>query len=97
MATYLILNILFIAAVCLVFKITPKHITKPVLLTLLGLFILTAVFDNLIIVASIVGYDASKILGVYIGIAPIEDFMYSLLAALLIPALWHILGKRNAK
>lgn len=97
MATYLILNILFIVAVCLVLRVTPKRITKAMVITFLGLLLLTVVFDNLIILASIVGYDPSKILGIYIGKAPVEDFMYSLLAVLLVPTLWNILGKHNAK
>lgn len=97
MATYLILNSIFICIVCLTLKISRRSITKPLLLTFLVLLILTAVFDNLIILASIVNYDPSKILGIYIGKAPIEDFMYSLLAVLLLPALWNILGKRSAR
>ena len=97
MATYLILNVLFIVAVCLVLKIAPKRISRAMLITFIALLVLTAVFDNLIILASIVGYDASKILGIYIGVAPVEDFMYSLLAVLLVPTLWNILGRRNAK
>lgn len=44
------------------------------------LFVLTAVFDNLIVGLSIVDYDPAKILGIHIGVAPVEDFMYALLA-----------------
>ncbi|RYF29253.1 MAG: lycopene cyclase domain-containing protein [Chloroflexi bacterium] len=55
--------------------------------------IMTAVFDSLLIAVGIVGYDLDKILGIYIGKAPIEDFFYAILAAIIIPALWN----RNEK
>jgi lycopene cyclase domain-containing protein len=55
------------------------------------------VFDSLIIAAGIVGYDTAKILGIYIGTAPIEDFMYALLAAVIVPALWKGFGLYDRK
>jgi lycopene cyclase domain-containing protein len=56
------------------------------------LLVFTAVFDNLIIAAGIVAYDPAKISGVMIGIAPIEDFAYTLAAVLVLPTLWGVLG-----
>lgn len=76
-----------------------QHLQKPTktwLYMLIALLILTAVFDSLIIWAGIVGYDTAKILGVYIGFAPIEDFFYAILAAVIVPALWNLFGKRAA-
>ena len=61
-------------------------------LTLAVLLVFTAVFDNLIIAAGIVAYDPNKISGVFIGIAPIEDFAYTLAAVLILPTLWGVLG-----
>jgi lycopene cyclase domain-containing protein len=61
-------------------------------LTLAVLLVFTAVFDNLIIAAGIVAYDPAKISGVMIGIAPIEDFGYTLAAVLVLPTLWGVLG-----
>jgi len=61
-------------------------------ITLIVLLVFTAVFDNLIIGAGIVAYDPSKISGIYIGIAPIEDFAYSVAAVLVLPTLWGLLG-----
>lgn len=55
----------------------------------------TAVFDNLIIATEIVAYDPLKISGVLIGIAPIEDFAYTLAAVVLIPALWNLFGRKR--
>jgi lycopene cyclase domain-containing protein len=60
---------------------------------MLPMLILTAVFDNLIILAGIVGYDETKILGISIGVAPIEDFAYTVVAVLLVPAIWKAASK----
>ena len=45
---------------------------------LLLLMLMTAVFDNLIVLAKIVSYDESKISGLKVLVAPIEDFAYTL-------------------
>lgn len=63
--------------------------------TAIILIAFTAVFDNLIIATEIVAYDPSKISGVLIGIAPIEDFAYTLAAVVLIPALWNLFGRKR--
>lgn len=92
MATYLILNTLFIISVCIVLRLVPRRPSKSWIATLLGLLLLTAIFDNVIIGLQIVGYDNSLTLGYRFLLAPIEDFMYALLAVILVPALWHKLG-----
>ena len=51
---------------------------------LLLLMIMTAVFDNLIVLAKIVSYDESKISGLKVLVAPIEDFAYTLVLVPLI-------------
>jgi lycopene cyclase domain-containing protein len=57
--------------------------------------LMTLVFDNLIILAGIVGYDESLISGIRLGIAPIEDFSYTLVGLVLIPLTWELLGKKK--
>jgi lycopene cyclase domain-containing protein len=57
--------------------------------------LMTLVFDNLIILAGIVGYDESLISGIKLGIAPIEDFSYTLVGLVLIPLTWELLGKKK--
>jgi lycopene cyclase domain-containing protein len=57
--------------------------------------LMTLVFDNLIILAGIVGYDESLISGIKLGIAPIEDFSYTLVGLVLIPITWELLGKKK--
>jgi lycopene cyclase domain-containing protein len=65
--------------------------TTPIVL--LPMLILTAVFDNLIILAGIVDYDAIKLMGIYVGVVPIEDFAYTVVAVLLVPAIWKAANK----
>lgn len=93
--TYIILNVLFVMAVLVIFH---RYIRKPSTtwwIMLAALLVLTAVFDNLIILAGIVGYDSTKLLGLYVGVAPIEDFFYAILAAILIPILWQIFDPKK--
>lgn len=87
--TYLILNLVFMACVLI---LTIKKLTSPSRawwITLFVILFLTLIFDSLIIWAGIVGYDTTKILGLYIGYAPVEDFFYALLVCILVPMFWH--------
>lgn len=96
MATYLILNsvvLLIIAAV----MVRYVQWNRALLTTSIILLIATAIFDSLIVSVDIVAYDSSRILGVYIGRAPIEDFAYTLMVALFVPALWHKLRRNDEK
>ncbi|MCY7324812.1 MAG: lycopene cyclase domain-containing protein [Microbacteriaceae bacterium] len=52
---------------------------------------MTAVFDNIMIGVGLVGYDESLISGAFIGIAPLEDFAYTVAAVVLLPSLWALL------
>ena len=69
----------------------------PALIGLVVLVVLTAVFDNVIVGTGVVAYDEARILGVRLGVAPIEDFSYCVVAALALPALWVLLGRRRAR
>lgn len=83
--TYLVLNSIFLGALAIlsipVFKQLPW---RAIFLATLALLVITAVFDNVIIGIGIVAYDPELISGLKIGLAPIEDFAYSLAAPLLI-------------
>ena len=50
--------------------------------------ILTAIFDNLMIWAGLVGYGDGERLGWQLDLVPVEDFFYAIFVTLLIPALW---------
>lgn len=60
------------------------------------LFVLTAVFDNLMIYSGLFDYESETLLGPHVGLAPIEDFTYPLAAVLFVPALWWLAGGRAA-
>ena len=53
---------------------------------------LTAVFDNVMIALGLFTYDPDQILGLKLGLAPIEDFGYPLAAVIGLPALWWLLA-----
>lgn len=82
---YLGLNAIFMTALALlavpVFKQLPW---RAIGLATVALLLITAVFDNLIIGLGIVAYNEALISGIKIGLAPIEDFAYSLAAPLII-------------
>lgn len=95
MMTYLLLNLVFILVVVIALGLKPGRPSRPWLICLFALLVLTLIFDNIIIALEIVGYDYTKLLGVYAGIAPIEDFMYAILAVIMITALWQRLGRKH--
>ena len=97
MATYLLVNLIFVALVIVVLGVRVRRPAKKTLLALLVLLILTAVFDSLIIHFGIVAYDTSKILGLYVGRAPIEDFFYAVLTLLIVVNVWERLAKHDRK
>lgn len=95
MATYLILNILFIVAIILFLRIPVSRPGRKILIVTGLLLGMTIIFDSLIVGMGIVGYDTAKTLSVYIGAAPIEDLFYSVLAVIVIPYLWNFFGEKK--
>ena len=94
------LNVIFLAVVTVVgcFALAKYRRAMPwlPLLGIVGILLLvTAVFDNVMIGIGLVGYDAGKISGVFIGIAPLEDFAYAVAAAIALPSLWLLLPGRT--
>lgn len=65
-------------------------------LTLGALLVLTAVFDTVMIGVGFFTYADPHLLGVRIGLAPLEDFAYPIAAAVLLPAVWTLLRVRRA-
>ena len=99
--TYWLLNLPFLAAVALVAVAAVLARRGPhwraIGLTAIVLVLATAVFDNVLVVTGIVGYDASRISGVLVGVAPLEDFAYAVAAVVLLPSLWHLLAPRQER
>ena len=87
--TYNALNAIFLAA-AIVFGLFT--LGKPgwilAVKVLVPMLVLTAVFDNAIILSGIVDYHDANISGLRIGAAPIEDFAYTVFVSILVPALW---------
>lgn len=92
--TYLSLNVLVTVIVLLVLKPWIRQPRRTTLSIALHLIVMTAVFDSLIIWLGIVAYDPAKILGLKIALAPVEDFFYAIVAAVMVPAIWRRLGER---
>lgn len=96
--TYLVLNGVFLAVAALVAgaavarRLVSGLFVASVAVALTLTLLLTAVFDNLMIGAGLFSYDPDHISGLFVGLAPIEDFAYPLAAALLLPALWVLAG-----
>lgn len=87
--TYLILNVLF--AGCVTFLIAQRYSkpTKTWWISFIILLGLTLVFDNLAIWLGFFSYNPALILGLHVGLAPIEDFFYAILACIIVPILWN--------
>lgn len=96
--TYTLLNVVFLAVVALVGVAAVLARRSPnwraVGLASILLMALTAIFDNVIIGTGIVDYDDALISGLRIGVAPIEDFAYTVAALVLLPAVWELLPRR---
>ena len=98
MATYLAINLVMLAVVVAALKLRGALAwNRAMTITLVLLLVTTAIFDSLIVAMGIVQYDPRWILGITIGAAPIEDFFYAALAALLIPATWNALKKGKSQ
>lgn len=106
MTTYLWLSVavlapvLALSAVAILLRPGPLGRARTLLAcaaTLACLILLTVVFDSVIVGTGIVGYDESRILGVRIGVAPVEDFAYPIAAAFALPALWCLLARRSRR
>ena len=96
--TYLQLNSFFMAPVLFLYfmRFGTSRLCRdrmPVLLMVLS----TALFDNLIILSGIVGYDESKLSGIYIFKAPIEDFAYAVVVVPLVVLVRDLVERISAR
>lgn len=97
--TYWLLNAIFLAVVAAVALAAVLSRRAPrwrsTGLVLVVVLVMTAIFDNLMIAVGLVGYDASRISGVLIGVAPVEDFAYAVAVVILLPSLWSLLEPKR--
>ena len=64
--------------------------------TAIVLVVLTVVFDNAMIAAGLFTYPAHLISGIRVGLAPIEDLSYPVVAAFALPAVAELLRGRTS-
>jgi lycopene cyclase domain-containing protein len=64
-------------------------------LTAVALFVLTAVFDSLMIAADLFRYEENNLSGLHVWLAPIEDFAWPLAAVLVVPPLALLFSTRT--
>ena len=107
--TYWALNAVFLTVVLIVVAIAMVQQRKQrtnsgnrlnwaaIGLTMVILLVMTAIFDNVMIGVGLVGYNHDLISGVFVGIAPLEDFAYAIAAVVLLPALWILCGARPSR
>lgn len=92
--TYGELNLIMLGiALTMSWIIKSKYSCFTTPMVILPMLVLTAVFDNLIVLAGIVAYDDTKLMGISLGAVPIEDFAYTIVAVLLVPAIWKAVNK----
>ena len=75
----------------------PENLGVATALTALVLLALTVVFDSAMIAADLFRFDASQLLGVRVGLAPLEDLAWPLAAGLLLPSLWLLLTPQEER
>ncbi len=97
--TYWALNSIFLSVVlvvgivALLSRRAPHWLAVSIALGILLVF--TAIFDNVLIGLGFVGYSRALISGVFVGRAPLEDFAYTVAAAVLLPSVWTLLSRRR--
>lgn len=93
--TYLILNIVFIVIVSVLLRRWLVKPSKVWWLTLLVMLFMTFIFDNILVGVGLYQYGLDKILNWYVFYMPVEDFFYTILAVILIPALWNLFNRKE--
>ncbi|TFB52044.1 lycopene cyclase domain-containing protein [Cryobacterium tagatosivorans] len=99
--SYLLLDAVFLAAAGAVatLALQQRRLDRTRLaatgIALAVLLVLTAVFDTVMIAVGLVAYDPALLMGFRVGLAPLEDFAYPVAAAILLPAVWALLGTRH--
>jgi lycopene cyclase domain-containing protein len=70
---------------------------RPLHIAIGTLLILTVIFDNLLVAMDTFRYHPEHISNWLVGRAPIEDCLYAIAAAILVPALWEALDRKREK
>lgn len=101
--TYLALGSLFlippvvIALVAALLRRPNRAWWTATAITALVLVALTVMFDSLMIAVDLFRFDEEALTGIRLLLAPVEDLAWPLAAALLLPALWQLVGKDESR
>ncbi|WP_081998414.1 lycopene cyclase domain-containing protein [Sinomonas humi] len=88
--TYALVDVVFLSLACVALACLGLPASwRPLFAAGTALMALTAVFDSVMIGLGLFGYRASTLSGIFVGLAPVEDFAYPLAAAVVLPALWR--------
>jgi len=93
MATYAIIGIIFIALAIVASKQLKLRNKRAAIVAFVVVAIMTLHFEPIMIQLGLYQHDATKLLGPEIRTIPIEDFLYVLFAAIVVPSLWDWYGK----
>ncbi|MDQ0260821.1 lycopene cyclase domain-containing protein [Sinomonas atrocyanea] len=100
--SYLVVDLVFLALAAALAALLVRRARRrpgPWAAILAGgavLLVLTAAFDNVLILLGLYAYAPSALTGLFLGAVPIEDFAYPIVAAVLVPLLWRALTARQA-
>jgi lycopene cyclase domain-containing protein len=92
-ATYFLLNLVVLIPAAIILIRTKPATRRRIWRLMLILLGMTLVFDNLLIAAGIVSYHPQYLLGLKLGLAPIEDLAYCLAASIIVPLFWERLTR----
>ncbi|GHS87492.1 hypothetical protein AGMMS50218_09470 [Actinomycetota bacterium] len=95
--TNITLNVAVLAVLVLVsWRVLRRLRGGALFWTVFHLCLLTMLADTAMIAADLYVFDPDKILGIYLWGAPLEDFAYAIAAALGMPVLWTVIGRRQS-
>lgn len=98
MWTYLVLNVVVLAGCAGLLAVFSKlYISRPVIIATGCMIVLTAVFDSILIAMGFYSYNPAKLMGVFVGRAPVEDLFYIGIAVLVTSSIWKWMEVRSER
>lgn len=99
--TYLLMSVPFIAVTAIAVVVAArrpgaKRRLMASTIAATALIALTIVFDNVMIAAGLFTYPDELISGIRIGLAPVEDLLYPVCIAFLLPAIGAFFPRKEA-
>ena len=73
----------------------PDRFGRATVITVVALVALTVVFDSIMIGADLFRFDEAALVGLRLGLAPVEDLAWPVAAGLALPALRAAVGTRD--